>query len=56
MPPGKKTRLRKTASGLVFWTGLVLIGVLAVPAGILCAVMLLIWQALSLLLKKIDKA
>ena len=56
MPSCKKPRLRKIASGLVFWTGLVLIGILAVPAWILCGVMFFIWEALSFLLRKIDKA
>ena len=56
MPSGKKPRLRKIASSAVFWTGLVLIGVLAVPAGILCGMMFLIWEALSFLLRKIEKA
>ena len=56
MPSGKKARLRKIASGLVFWTGLVLIGVLAIPTGILGGMIFFIWEALSFLLRKIDKA
>ena len=56
MPSEKKSRLRKMASGLVFWTGLALIGVIAIPAGILCGMIVLIWEALGFVLKKIDKA
>lgn len=55
MPSGKKARLRKIASGLVFWTGLALIGLIAIPAGILFAMIVLIWEALSFILKKIDR-
>ena len=55
MPSGKKSRARKIVSGLVFWSGLVLIGVIAIPAGILCGMILLIWEALSFILKEIDR-
>ena len=56
MPSGKKARLRKIASGLVFWTGLVLIGILAVPTGVLGCMIFFIWEALSFLLRKIDES
>ena len=55
MPSGKKARLRKIASGLVFWIGLALIGVIAVPAGILFGIIALIWETLGFILKKMDK-
>lgn len=55
MAPREKSRLRKMASGLVFWLGLALIGVLAIPAGILFGLIALIWEALSFLLRKIEK-
>ena len=55
MLPGRKPRVRKILAGFVFWTGLVLIGVLAVPAGILFGMIVFIWEALSFLLKKLDK-
>ena len=55
MPSDRKPRLRKIASGLVLWTGLAVIGVIAVPAGILLGAIILIWEALSFLLKKIDR-
>lgn len=55
MPSAKKPRLRALASGAVLWTGLVLIGVIAVPAGILFGMIVLIWEALNFMLKKIEK-
>ena len=56
MLSGGKTCLRKLASGLVLWIGLALIGVLAIPAGVLCGLIVLIWEALNFMLKKIEKA
>ena len=55
MPPARRARLRKMLAGFVFWAGLVLIGVIAIPAGILFGIIVFIWEALSFLLKKLDK-
>lgn len=55
MLSGKEARLRKIVSGFVFWTGLALIGVLAIPAGILFGMIFLVWETLNFLLKKIDR-
>ena len=52
---GKKSRLRKLASTLVLWTGLALIGMIAIPAGLLFGMIILIWEALNFILRKIDK-
>lgn len=56
MPSEKKPRLRKLASGLVLWTGLAVIGVIAIPAGILFGMIISIWEALNFILKAIDRA
>ena len=56
MSSAKKPCLRKLVSGFVFWSGLALIGVLAIPAGILFGMIFLIWETLNFLLKKIDGA
>lgn len=53
---GKKPRLRALVSGVVLWTGLALIGVIAIPTGLLLGVIFLIWEAINFLLKKIDHA
>ena len=55
MTRDKKLRLRKIVSGLVFWSGLLVIGVLAVPAGILFGMIVLIWKAIDFILKKINR-
>ena len=50
-----KSRFRKVLSGLVFWFGLAVIGVIAIPAGILFAVMFFVWKAVDLVITKIEK-
>ena len=49
-----KTNLRKIASGITFWSGLVVSGVIAVPASILVGLIVLIWKGTDILVKKID--
>ena len=55
MAPGKKRRMRKIVSGVVFWAGLALIGVIAVPAGILFGMIFLIWEIVDFILRKIER-
>ena len=50
-----KPRFRKALSGLVFWSGLAVIGIIAVPAGILFAVMFFVWKGVDLVIAKIEK-
>ena len=50
-----KLRFRKALSGLVFWTGLAVIGIIAIPAGILFAAMFFVWKAVDLVIAKIEK-
>lgn len=54
--PGKKSasRMRKMASGCVFWIGMVLICVVAVPAGILLCTIYLIMRAMNFLIDRIE--
>ena len=58
MPSAKRLRLRlrKMLAGFVFWAGLVLIGIIAIPTGILFGMIALLWEALGFLLKKLDNA
>ena len=51
----KKTRLRKFISGLMFWGGLLLIGVLAIPAAILFGLNYLVGEAVDFILNKIGR-
>ncbi len=55
--PAKKQppRVRKIASGCVFWFGLVLIGIAAIPAGILFGIIRLLLRATGFLTDKIEK-
>lgn len=55
--PGKKrpSRIRKIASGCVFWIGTVLIGAAAIPLGILFGIIYLIVRAMRLLTDRIEK-
>ncbi len=46
--------MRKIASSVVFWSGLAVIGVIAVPLAILAGFAILIWKGTDLLIKKID--
>lgn len=47
--------VRKAAAKLVLWLTLLLVGVLAVPAGLLIGLIFLIWSAGDALIKKFDK-
>lgn len=49
-----KAFLRKIACGITFWSGLAVIGVIAVPAAILVGLIILIWRGTDILVKKID--
>ena len=42
----------KLASGVVFWSGMVLIGILAVPTAILFGAISVIWKGAGVLLRK----
>ena len=42
----------KLASGIVFWSGMVLIGILAVPTAILLGAISAIWKGAGFLLRK----
>ena len=55
MAAEKKRRLRRIVSGAVFWTGLAVTGVAAIPFVILSGMFTLLGKALDCLLKKIDK-
>lgn len=46
---------RKAAAKLVLWLTLLLVGALAVPAGLLLGFIFLIWSAGDTLIKKLDK-
>ncbi len=48
-------RMRKIASGCVFWISMVLIGAAAIPTGILIGIICLIVKAMSFLTGKIEK-
>ena len=48
-------RLRKALSSLVYCSGLAVIGVIAIPAGILFAVMFFVWKGVDLVIEKIEK-
>ena len=50
-----KPRFQKALSGLVFWTGLTVIGIIAIPAGLLFAVIFFVWKLVDLVIAKIEK-
>lgn len=54
MKSKKKALLRKIASGITFWGGLAVIGVIALPTAILAGLIALIWKGTDILVKKID--
>ncbi len=49
-----RERMREAASGCVVWVGLALIGVVAVPTGLLFGVIYLIWKAMSFLTDRLQ--
>ncbi len=55
--PGRKraSRIRVIASGCVFWIGMALIGIVAVPAGILFCIIRMIAGATSFLTDRMGK-
>ena len=55
--PGKKrtSRFREIASDCVFWTGMALIGIAAIPAGILFGIIYLLLKAMNYVTDKIEK-
>ena len=55
MDQDKKLRLRKVVSGIIFWGGLFVIGIIAIPTGILCAIIFVVWKAADFVIKKIEK-
>ena len=50
-----KPPLRKVLSGLIYCGGLAVIGVIAIPAGILFAAMFFVWKLVDLMIAKIEK-
>ena len=50
-----KPSFRQALSGLVFWCGLAVIGVIAIPAGILFAAMFFVWKGVDLVIAMIEK-
>ena len=50
-----KPPFRKVLSGLVYCSGLVVIGIIAIPAGILFAAIFFVWKAVDLVIAKIEK-
>lgn len=46
----------KFASGVVFWSGMVLIGVLAVPTALLIGAISAVWKGTGLLLERLGSA
>lgn len=55
LPTEKRaSRLRKLASGCVFWICMVLIGVLAIPSGILFGIIHLIVRAMNFIEGRIE--
>lgn len=55
MTSDKKLRLRKVVSWIVLWGGLLVIGIIAIPTGILFAIIFIVWKAVDFVLKKIEK-
>lgn len=55
--PGRKraSRIRVIASGCVFWIGMALIGIVAVPAGILFCIIRMLARATSFLTDRMGK-
>ena len=51
----KKLRLRKFISGVLFWLGIVLMGILAIPAAILFGINYLIGEAIDFILNKVGR-
>ena len=49
-----KAVLRKIASGIIFWSGLVVIVLIAIPTVIPVGLIILIWKGTDFLVKKID--
>lgn len=55
MPAGKRPRLRRIVAGVVFWTGLAVTGIIAIPFVILFGIFSFFGKAVDFILKKIDK-
>ena len=55
MSQDTKSILRKIASEVVFWSGIAMIGVIAIPAGILIGIIYLIGKSMSFIIDKIDR-
>ena len=51
----KKPRLRKFVSRVLFWLGLLLIGIFAIPAAILFGINYFIGEAVDFILEKINR-
>lgn len=45
----------KTASGAVFWTEMIIIGVLAIPTAVFISIILSIWTGTDFLMNKLNK-
>ena len=53
--PRKRSLLRRAAYNIVSWSGLLLIGVIAVPAAVLVVGIFTIQEAMDVILKKINR-
>lgn len=51
----RKTRLRRFAYSFVSWSGLIVLGVIAVPAAILVVIIFTVQEVLDRILKKINE-
>lgn len=51
----KRSRIREIASSCVLWTGMGLIGIIAIPAGILLGIIYGIVMAVGFLTDKIER-
>ncbi len=49
------SRMRKIASDCVFWIGMALIGIVAIPTGVLFGIICLIARTMNLLIDRTEK-
>lgn len=48
-------KFREAASGTVFWVGIIIIGVLAIPTAVFISIILSIWTGTDFLMNKLNK-
>ncbi len=54
--PAAKKHLKKLASGLVFWSGAGLVGLFALPAGILIGIIFFLCRGIDLAVRRIEQS